>query len=305
MKIIYEGKDIFPDTSVNACYHDMYAGGRSDELYLRFNDTKRLWDIWSPKQNDNISVEYGKAKTGLMHIESVIPENGFVTLHAFSTPQTVKDKSNKSWDSVMLFQLIQEVAGRHGLGVETYGFSDQQYEYVAQNNTPDFVFLQQRCLLEGAAFLVYDNKLVVYGEAYMENQPAAGTIEISTVQDFTYQDNVIYAYGNCEVANSKFTGEFSASNNSDKKLRRVLQLNISNQAEANRFAKGLLRSANKDMTAGTIWLPLKSEYAAGSVANLETHGEKSWDGQCFITRIRHDYSREKTKLFFRKPLEGY
>lgn len=166
MKILYQGVDIYPDISVHRCYHDMYAEKQSDELLLKLNDTRQLWDTWNPKKGDTIAIEDGAAKTGKMFVESVVPESGIVTLRAYSMPQSVKDKRSKAWEKVKFLQLAQEIAGRHGLTLQTFGITDQTYDYVEQNNLPDFAFFQQRCTLEGAAFLVYYGKLVVYDEAY-------------------------------------------------------------------------------------------------------------------------------------------
>ena len=160
MKILYEGVDIYPDISVHRCYHDMYAEKQSDELLLKLNDTRELWDSWNPKKGDTIAIEDGAAKTGKMFVESVVPESGIITLRAYSIPQSAKDKRSKSWEKVKFLQLAQEIAGRHSLTLETYGITDQTYDYVEQNNLADFAFFQNRCTLEGAAFLVYDGKLL-------------------------------------------------------------------------------------------------------------------------------------------------
>lgn len=188
MKILYEGVDIYPDISVHRCYHDMYAEKQSDELLLKLNDTRELWDSWNPKKGDTIAIEDGAAKTGKMFVESVVPESGIITLRAYSVPQSAKDKRSKSWEKVKFLQLAQEIAGRHGLTLETYGITDQTYDYVEQNNLADFAFFQNRCTLEGAAFLVYDGKLVVYDEAYMEGQQPVDTITITPANDFEYRD---------------------------------------------------------------------------------------------------------------------
>lgn len=127
MKILYEGVDIYPDVSVHRCYHDMYAEKQSDELLLKLNDTRELWDSWNPKKGDTIAIEDGAAKTGKMFVESVIPESGIITLRAYSVPQSAKDKRSKSWEKVKFLQLAQEIAGRHGLTLETYGITDQTY----------------------------------------------------------------------------------------------------------------------------------------------------------------------------------
>lgn len=306
MKILYQGVDIYPEVSVHRCFHDMYAEKQSDELLLKLNDTRQLWDIWSPKKGDTIAVEDGAAKTGKMFVESVVPETGIVTLRAYSMPQSVKDKRSKSWESVKFLQLAQEIAGRHGLTLETYGITDQTYEYVEQNNLPDFAFFQNRCTLEGAAFLVYDGKLVVYDEAYMEGQTPSDTITITPASDFEYRDEGVSAYGSAEVVNGKYTGSFAAPAGGDKLLRKVIQTPMSNQSEADRFAKGILRDANKGATVGTLWTgSLLRNYAAGSVVSLATEGVKSWDGPAYISRIRHDYVKTRSKLYLRKPLEGY
>lgn len=114
MKILYEGVDIYPDVSVHRCYHDMYAEKQSDELLLKLNDTRELWDSWNPKKGDTIAIEDGAAKTGKMFVESVVPESGIITLRAYSVPQSAKDKRSKSWEKVKFLQLAQEIAGRHG-----------------------------------------------------------------------------------------------------------------------------------------------------------------------------------------------
>lgn len=287
-------------------YHDMYADKQSDELLLKLNDTRELWDRWSPKKGDTIAVEDGAAKTGKMFVESVVPESGLITLRAYSAPQSTKDKRSKSWEKIKFLQLIQEIAGRHGLTVETYGITDQTYDYVEQNNLPDFAFLQARCTLEGAAFLVYDGKLVVYDEAYMEGQQPVDTITITPANNFEYRDEGAYAYGSAEAVNGGLTGTFSAPAGGDKVLRKILPFRMTDQAEADRFAKGLLRDANKEATVATLWTgTLLREYAAGSVVTLSTEGVASWDGTAFVSRIRHDYVKTRSKLYLRKPLEGY
>lgn len=306
VKVIYEGVDIYPKISVNRCYHDMYAEKQSDELLLKLNDTRELWDKWSPKQGDRIAIEDGAAKTGQMFIESVVPESGMVTLRAYSMPQSSKDKRSKSWERVKFLQLVQEISDRHGLTLETYGIVDQIYDYVEQNNLSDFAFLQMRCTLEAAAFLVYDGKLVVYNEPYMESQTPIDTIRITSVNEFEYQNEATKAYGHSEINNGDLTGIFAAPSGNEKTLKKILPFRLTDQAEADRFAKNILRDANKNSTIGILWSgSLLHAYAPGTVVNLTTQGVNSWDGPAFISRIRHDYVKTRSKVYFRKPLEGY
>ena len=153
---------------------------------------------------------------------------------------------------------------------------------------------------------VYDGKLVVYDEAYMESQQPVDTITITPANDFEYRDEGTNAYGSAEAVNGGLIGTFTAPSGGDKVLRRILPFRMTDQSEADRFAKGLLRDANKNATVGTLWTgSLLRDYAAGSVVTLATEGVKSWDGTAFISLIRHDYVKTRSKLYLRKPLEGY
>lgn len=306
MKVIYEGVDIYPEISVNRCFHDMYGEKQSDELLLKLNDTRQLWDTWGPKQGDTIAVEDGAAKTGTMFIGSIVPEPGRITLRAYSMPQSAKEKRSKSWEKVRFLHLAQEIAERHHLTLQTYGITDHIYDYVEQNNLSDFAFFQNRCILEGAAFLVYDEKLVVYDQVYMESQSPSDTLMITPASDFEYHDQGFEAYGSVEIVNGSLTGTFSAPAGGKKTFRKILPIPMSNQAQADRFARGILRDINKNTVMATLWSgELLRNYAAGSVVNLATEGAASWDGPAFITRIRHDYVKTCSKLYLRKLLEGY
>ena len=300
LKIFYNGVDITDDISINSCIHDMYACSTADRLTLKFNDINKVWDNWKPQNEDIISISCGVAKSGAMYIDSVIPENGLMTLRASSIPPTAKTINNKSWENVKLLQLAKEIANRHGLGFESYGVKDQLYSYVRQDNQPDFEFLQQRCELESLAFLVYDKKLILYSEEYLEGQKPVKTIKIDTDKDFTYTDNAQKGYGKITVKNGNLTGTYKSSNGLSKVKEIIIQTYVSGQDEANRFAKGILRQENKNLATGIFKDAIMRDFSAGSIMAIETTGAKSWNGNAFISHIRHDYVKSTSKVFFRK-----
>lgn len=304
MQIIYQGKDIYPDISVKACEHDMHAESQADSLVLRFNDTSHQWDGWSVKQESTIEVIEGAARTGKMYIYDVTPQNGVYTLKAFSIPPTSKNRTSKSWEQVHFRQLCKEIAGRHGLDYEEHGVTDQLYSYVVQNNLQDFVFLEQRCKLEGCSFLVFDGKLVVYGEAAIEATSPQMLLQLDTNAKFTYSDNTAKSYKAAEIVNGTRVGKYSAATQSGSRvLHKNITIPMHAAPEANRFARNLLRLENKNQKTGTIEWDIQRELAPGSMLQLKTHGVKTWDGYAFVTRIRHDYMAEKSKIFIRKPLK--
>ena len=300
LKIFYNGVEITKDISINSCIHDMFACSTADTLILKFNDINKVWDNWKPQNEDIISIVCGVAKSGAMYIDSVIPENGLMTLRASSIPPTAKTINNKSWENIKLLQLAKEIADRHGLGFESYGVEDRLYSYVRQDNKPDFEFLQQRCELESLAFLVYDKKLVLYSEEYLEKQTPVKTITVDTDKDFTYTNNAQKGYGKITIKNGDLTGTYKSSNKLSKVKDIVISTYISGQEEADRFAKGILRQENKNLVTGVFKDAIMREFSAGSIAKLKTTGAYTWDGNAFISHIRQDYVKSTSKIFFRK-----
>ena len=300
LKVFYNGTDITNDISINTCIHDMFACSTADTLTLKFNDINKVWDSWKPENEDIISIVCGVAKSGAMYIDSVIPENGLMTLRASSIPPTAKTVNNKSWENVRLLQLAKEIADRHSLGFENYGVEDRLYSYVRQDNMPDFEFLQQRCELESLAFLVYDKKLILYSEEYLEKQTPVKTITVDTDKEFTYTDNAQKGYGKITVKNGDITGTYTSSNKLSKVKDIVIQTYISGQDEANRFAKGILRQENKNLATGIFKDAIMREFSAGSIMGIKTTGANSWNGNAFISHIRQDYVKSTSKVFFRK-----
>ena len=305
IKLTYKGVDITASVSINRCYHDMYAGGQADILRLRVNDVDAVWDGWAPAIGDELQVDYGTIGTGTMFLVAATPTNGSYDIEAWSAPASGYEVQNKAWQQVRLLQLGAEIASRHGLSFSSYGVEDRLYPYLYQNRKSDFAFLAERCKLEGCAFLVYDKRLVMYSEAYMEAQAPTEVLAVTIDGDYKYTDRRADLYGSCIIASGNYSGSFDAGNGTGRVLRPDTPPNISSDAEANRCAKNLLRAANKGGQVGFVRSSILQGYAAASTVNLSNARAPSWDGSVFIDHIRNDYGKGESKIFFRRPLEGY
>ena len=305
IEVKYQGKDITADVSIISCYHDMYAEGRTDTLNIVFSDDKHVWDKWGVKTNDKIAVEYGAIKTGTMFVHKAKPKNGLFEIVATSAPASYKDRKSKSWQKIKLTAMGQEIAGHHGLAFEVHGVEDVLYEYLQQENESDFSFFNKRCALEGCAFLVYDEKLILYSQKYIEAQKAAGdAIYVGADSDYNYDDKSDELYGSCKIEMGSYKGVFEAGNRSVKVFIPSLNFTINSQAEADRYAKNALRMVNKGVYTGYVYSAILTGYTAGSMAKLENERAPSWNGDVFLTHVRNDYGKGKSKLFFRRPIEG-
>ena len=306
MKLFYNGTDIYNDVSVNYCVHEMHAERQADTLVIRFNDVKGVWSKWNPADGDEIRFMEGASDTGKMFIHSMKPENGLFTIRAMSMPKSGATKRSKSWEGVRFLQLAKEIAGNHGLTFKSYGCTDQLYPYLKQENETDFALFSRLCTLEGCQMLIYDGRLLAYNEQYIEGQTPAGTLTVDEGGNFSYQDNRAACYASCEVASGSYSGTFKAPEATNTTvLRPDRSIPVTSNAEAARFAKGLLRNANKYGHTGQFSRSLLPGYAAASLLQLKTTKASAWDGTVFLYKVRHDFVGNKSTLYFRDLLEGY
>lgn len=304
IQITYKGVDITDSVSINRCYHDMYAGGQSDTLFLRVNDTRNLWDAWAPVPGEEIRVDYGAISTGTMFVSDVIPQNGIYTITAQSAPKSGFDRQNKAWQKVRLLQIGTEIAQRNGLSFHSYGVEDRLYSYLAQNEG-DLVFLNRIARLEGCSVLVYDRKLIMYSEVEMEAQAPSEALEVSIAAEYKYQNRSADLFGACVVESGMYYGKFSVENGSSRVLMPESVTAAGSNEDAARFSKNLLRHANKGCYSGYVRSLILPGYAPASTVELSNARAPSWNGSVFIEHIRNDYGRGRSKIFFRRPLEGY
>lgn len=305
IQLTYKGVDITDSVSINQCYHDMYAGGRSDTLNIRVNDTKHIWDSWGASGGDEIRVDYGPINTGTMFVSSVRPRNGVVEIIAQAAPLSGFDATNKAWQRVRLLQIAEEIARKNNLSFQSYGVEDRRYDYVLQSNEGDFKFLNRRAMLEGCAILIYNKTLILYSEEYMESQSPAEAITVPVDGDYNNTSNGYALYGSCIVENGLYSGEYSVDNGSSRIYRPSGIGNIGSNEEARRFAKNILRDKNKGCFRGYLRTNVLPGYAAASMITVVNDRAPSWNGSVFIDHLRNDYGRGQSKIFFRKPLEGY
>lgn len=305
MRLFYNGSDIYPDVSVNYCVHEMFAEKQADGLVIRFNDTKGVWSKWNPANGDVIRFTEGASDTGKMFIHSMTPENGLFTIRALSMPLSGKTKKSKSWEGVRFLQLGNEIAQSHGLTFQNYGCADQVYPYLSQDNESDFALFSRLCMLEGCQMLIYDGRLLAYNEAYIEAQNVAGSLDVDKNGNFTYNDNRAACYGSCEVNSGGFFGSFKAPGSTNVAVLRPDNIRATSNGEAARFAKGLLRNANKYGRTGRFSKSLLTGYAAASLLTLNTPKASAWDGSVFVYKVRHDFVGNKSTVYFRDLLEGY
>lgn len=301
LKVYINDKDITQSISVSECLYEMFAEGQADTLKLKFADTKKQWVGWAPKESDTVRITDGVVDSGQMFIESLKPENGAYTMTAYSVPKKAFTKRSRSFENLALSQIAKKIADEHGLDIRTYGLSDKKFEGVQQRGISDLAFLQERCKLCAASFLVFNKTLCLYDEKTMENRDAVKTLTLGPSVETKFTDNSPSSYSSAQVSNGDKTGR--ADDNSmttGKTFMQTISEKVSSVADMNKLTQALLRNVNKNARSGEIYMSAQRELAAGSVVNIVANG---WAGPAFIYRCRHDLQKKKTHFWIRKPLD--
>lgn len=303
MKIFYKDVDISDKVELLKCVHDMHAEGEADTLRIKFADEGKLWDSWKPAKNDLIRILSNDVDSGQMYVSKLKIQDGFLWLTACSVPETMFSVKTKPWKDISFKRVAKDVAAAHGLKIKFYSVTDKKYKVQYQKEISDALFLKRLCILEGYAFLVFDQTLIIYAESEFEKK--------DPLKIFSLEDNDVFdldsdrLFGSCSFVRGKYKGYYKQAG-AQRVCSPDFSFQVSSTAEANRYAKNFLRYANKKRAVGyKEMIGIDAGITPGTVLTLETTQAKSWNGPVFVTRVRNEYIDNSSKVFFRKPLAGY
>ena len=309
MNVLYNAVDITNSVEPIKAILTDNSGGVPDSIECIFSDTSDLWSQWKPKKNDTLEIKQNGYSTGIMYIDELIQSAGIFKLKALSIPHHSKTARSQGWENVRFLEFVNEIAGRYGFTVQTYGIENYLYKRVDQIEQADFSFLAYRCMLEGYALKINNKNVVIYNESLLEQKgiDSVGSIiyKSDILNNFEFKDKSTDIFSKCLIkssgSNGFIQGQFEDENVYGATLTK--QIYCSDQGEANRFAKGYLRATNKQMITGTFPIKLNTSYAAGT--NVEIKKIGMFDDKYFINRLVHDLMNNRTNLCLRKALEGY
>lgn len=303
MRIIYEGVDITDAVEVKKADIIDSAGGVADSIEVWFDDPQGFWSEWKPRKNHVIQLKESGFDSGLMYVDELEQRRGFFIIRALSIPQEAKTDRIKSWENIRFMELATEITSKYGLSLETYGIQNHLYQRVDQYEQADFEFLAWRCMLEGYALKITGGKAIIYSERHIEAQAPAKTLYVEQFDgDYSFRTKSTGIFGACKVSYEGISYEFRPAGALGPTLQ-FTDIYVSNQAEAERFAKNLLRAKNKYEHMGYCPIELDPGIAAGTM--LQVAGVGLADGKYFCEQAIHKLADGKTVLKLRRPIEGY
>lgn len=290
MEIKYNDTDITDMTRVRRVEVTQYLYDHLDTMTISFDNKTELWTGWAPQMGDRIRVTEEYADSGNQYVMNIRPEGDAMILGCAAVKK-VHAGHVHSWEKISFKQILQHLADDNGLTVEYYGVEDQKYKAAIQSGENDYKFINELCKLEGCFYMIFDGIIKVISNEYLKSTPTSDfTLETGTARLYDCE----YFTG-CQVTDGKTTGKAGSDTGDVAYLK--TEKRLESIGEANRFATNMLDYYNKGRKGGSAMADkLITQLMPGSKIKLTC--EYWTDQPIVISRVRHDYLNEKTKIWF-------
>lgn len=293
MKVIYQGKDITDDVDVKKCVYTEVSGGRRDMLDIEFEYSDK-WFGWKPEVDDTICIFHDGYDTGDLYVNTILPESGCYRIFATAAKRAARRKVWASYDNQTLDGIMGLCAAECGMQHGLYGISGgNTYHYILRENEECMAFLDRLLTLEGGRLKCLNGKLRGIGIEYAQGQSAGQTIQIDATQlqaRYIHREDIKYSGVTVQSPYAKASAFDSAVSGG---AHPVLNLPVSDSAQAGRWARGLLLNQNRMAEE----LEIGSEFNAGltALARINIESETDANGEWVVDQVEHDFVLLKSK----------
>ncbi|MVB11082.1 hypothetical protein CAFE_17840 [Caprobacter fermentans] len=293
-QIFYEGTEISADVELSDLKVTDSCGDQADGIDAVFANSENQWSGWKPRKGDTLNIIHDGYRSGSMWIDRIRQETGTIQIGAVSIPTGGKTKQTRAWEKVSLITIAAQLAKEYGMTVKFLSVPNEVYSRVDQMGRGDFGFLRERAALEGCSLKIQDSELYLFSDVWLEGQPSVKTIDAADfLESPRFSDSAGETYGSCSVSWGKTGAVYTDSGGIGPELS-VTDYPVSSAGEALRFAKNLLRNANKKGVTGEISIPLDTTVSAGNV--IEISGTGLNDGKYLIDAAQHSFAEEISRF---------
>lgn len=314
--IAFNGKDVsglINNYVTNVTYEDV-AKDRSDSIDISIHNIDMKWlSDWYPHKGDTIEANYNfkdwngegdnfTLKTGTF----ILDDMGFsgnpktATLSGVAIPANASFSTlerHKTWKKVTIQKIANTIARRYRLQF-SYDAPNVTISSLEQTNQTDSDFLYNLCQKYNFGMKVYNNKLIIYDPARMEQKPVVCEITPDSFIDgsWNYNDTLDGIYNGARISykvkkdSSETKSVYYGSVKEKADDARTLKISerANSAADAKYKACAAINKSNMQATklTGAIWPD--SRIMAGVCVECKGFGVP--DGKYFVDLVRTDYS---------------
>lgn len=288
MELYYQGVDITEEVSITKAVHRDVSSGRCDALDLEL-DHAAAWYSWKPEIDDKIVLIHDGYSTGDLYLNTILPEEGKYRIIATSYPRAALRKRWASYEGMTLGNLFSNCAAECGMTGALYGISEGlQYTYLTRQNEGVAAFLDRLMKWEGAVLKTVQGRFAGISAAYVQEQDAAQTIEITADQPgvaYVKRENakldrltVITPYGKATAEDADSSSGIDST---------IATLPAMDNAQAGRWARGLLLMQNRRAEELSVGMEFNGGLSA--MVRVDVDGETDASGEWIVDEVEHDF----------------
>jgi len=293
--------------------------GTLDDVKISLINQKNIFlnNNWSPNKNERIEIgiktlNWEQEKEGIVNKNFgifYIDEKEFskktATWKGISAPLNSKNvKNSKTWESVTLNKLGEEIANKYNLEYQFFSESEINLKDLQQEKQTDFSFLNKIALEEGIKLKITNKKLVLFEESEFQKKETSIILDLKKVEDFRIKDksNDIYdavevkefdkiAFKETKVIITKEELEGKEPGQANK----ILKINTrSKSQDLYKYALKKLQQVNKQENMINITMVGDLRYYAGIVINIINAG--IYSGRYMVKKAIHKLPNFTTEI---------
>lgn len=301
MRLKYEGVDITDSVDVRRAAYRDGSGEALDMLDVELENAAS-WHGWKPRRGDRMEVVEGTYSTGVLYVDTAIPDGRRYRLIAASAPGAVHARAWAAFEDRRIGDILQGVAAECGMGWAAYGVNTSaKIPYLIRANEKCSGFLARLAMLESAAMKFVGGKATMIGIAYAQNLTAAQTLEITTeTPGVYYHRSEGMRLAGIQVYGARGRGKASDSGAADGMWQKVY-LPVCDDIQAARWARGLLLHHNQQAEV----LELNTPFNAGmtALAPVEVLGTEAMAGRWIVREAEHEFVGGTTRTMLMRSIE--
>lgn len=293
--------------------------GTLDDVKISLINQKNIFlnNNWSPNKNERIEIgiktlNWEQEKEGIVsknfgifYIDEKEFSKKTATWKGISAPLNSKNvKNSKTWESVTLNKLGEEIANKYNLEYQFFSESEINLKDLQQEKQTDFSFLNKIALEEGIKLKITNKKLVLFEESEFQKKETSIILDLKKVEDFRIKDksNDIYdavevkefdkiAFKETKVIITKEELEGKEPGQANK----ILKINTrSKSQDLYKYALKKLQQVNKQENMINITMVGDLRYYAGIVINIINAG--IYSGRYMIKKVIHKLPNFTTEI---------
>ena len=293
VEVTYQGYDITEWAQVRRCVSRDTAGDRCDSLDIEFENAAGWYGL-EPKEDDQIIVSHNGYDTGVMYVNTVLPEDGRFRIFASSLPCSARAKGYQSFTGKTIEEIMRACAMNSGMGFQIFGIDGNTViPYIQRENEGCAAFLYRLLRMEGAALKCVNGMYTAIGIEYAQAREAHQTIEVTADQagmeyrrsGQTYRLLTLETpYASATAQDTSVPTNHGGITINDAPARDAVQ--------AGRWARGILLDENRKRET----LVMSSAFNAGytSMTRIDATGSSDTVGEWLIQEAEHDFIELKS-----------